>query len=108
MARAHVRKWGNSLGIITEDFVIPDTTIAEFAWVLLRDFSEEEANNWVEKLSPYSEQVTRDVLLESIRFRFARRKRDISFFDAVGYVFARKKPSVLRDWRQGIQRASRR
>ncbi len=75
---------------ITEDFMIPDTTLAEFYWVLLRDFDERTADEWIDKLAAYSQLVEKSVLLEAIRFRHLRKKQDISFFDSVGYVFARR------------------
>ncbi len=76
---------------ITEDFVIPDTTLAEFHWVLLRDFSEQLAKEWSEKLAPYSKPADRELLLAATRFRFRYRKKNLSFFDAVGYVFSQRR-----------------
>lgn len=75
---------------LTDDFIIPDTTLAEFYWVLLRDFDERTANEWIDKLSAYSRQAEKPVLLEAIRFRHLHKKQDVSFFDSVGYVFARR------------------
>lgn len=75
---------------IAEDFVLPDTTLAEFYWVLIRDFSEHIALEWIDKLKPYSKSPERDDLINAMNFRFQHRKNNISFFDAVGYVFAQK------------------
>jgi predicted nucleic acid-binding protein len=84
---------------IAEDFAIPDTTLAEFYGVLLRDFPAQTAEDWLERLAPYSRPVGRGLLLEAIRFRLAHRKQNLSFFDAVGYAFAQsqKIPFVTGD-----------
>lgn len=75
---------------VTEDFIIPDTTLAEFYWVLLRDTSEANAQTWISRIKPYSVVPGKELLLDATRFRFFHRKKDISFFDAVGYCFAKK------------------
>ena len=71
------------------DFVITGETLAEFYWVLMRDASQSVADHWYEKLLPYAVSVAPDLLVEAMRFRRKHKKRRISFFDAVGYVFAR-------------------
>jgi len=75
--------------LFEEDFVITDTTLAEFCWVLLRDYDEEEADAWTNKLAPYSKEAKKEILLEAMKYRFANRKENLSFFDCAGYVFAR-------------------
>ena len=77
------------------DFVITDITLAEFYGVLLRDINEETAEYWFGKLEHYSIQADKDILREAVKFRFEHRKENISFFDAVGYVFSLKKGYVF-------------
>lgn len=72
------------------EFVINDLTLAEFYGVLLREYGEGEAELWFKKLERYSLQVSRKVLIEAVKFRHEYKKQNISFFDAVGYVFAVK------------------
>lgn len=79
------------LSYLNTDFVITDLTLAEFFGVLLRDYSEEEANLWFDKLEKNSVSVNKEILKEAIKFRQKHKKTGISFFDAVGYVFALKK-----------------
>jgi len=76
---------------ITSNFVINDLTLAEFYSVLLREEGEKIADYWFKKLERYSLSVTKDILIEAIKFRYEHRKQDISFFDAVGYIFSLKK-----------------
>src|SRR2546426_10873476 len=73
---------------LTAEFVVSDLTLAEFYGVLLKDESPELAEEWFKKLEPYALSVSRELLREAVKFRFDNRRRDISFFDAVGYVFA--------------------
>jgi len=72
------------------DFVIPDITLAEFYYVVLRNEGEEKAEYWFEKLKPYSSQVDKYILKEAMKFRSEHKKSRISFFDSVGYIFAVK------------------
>ena len=72
---------------LDEDFILNDITLAEFYGVLFMEFWEEEANYWLRKLESYSVSVEREILIEASKFRQTK-KRNISFFDAVGYIFA--------------------
>jgi predicted nucleic acid-binding protein len=71
-------------------FVITDLTLAEFYGVLLRDYGEEDADLWFKKLEGYSAPTSREILIEAVKFRHKNKKSGISFFDAVGYIFALK------------------
>ena len=73
------------------DFVITDLTLAEFYGVLLRGKGENTAEYWYKKLEIYSFPLDRQLLVEAIKFRYSNKKLGLSFFDAVGYVFALKK-----------------
>ena len=75
-------------GLFNEDFVITDMTLAEFYWVLLRDYDSDLAENWLEKLLPYSQEVKKEILISAMKYRHENRKQDLSFFDCVGYLFA--------------------
>ncbi len=72
------------------EFVINDLTLAEFYGVLMREYGLEEAEKWLRKLERYSAMVKREILIEAIKFRYEHRKQDVSFFDAVGYIFSLK------------------
>ena len=75
---------------INSNFVITDLTLAEFYSVLLREEGEKVADYWFKKLERYSLSVTKEILIEAVKFRYEHRKQDISFFDAVGYMFSIK------------------
>lgn len=71
-------------------FVIADTTLAEFYSVLLREEGEAVADYWYKKLERYSLPVSKEILIEAVKFRQKHKKNNISFFDAVGYIFSIK------------------
>ena len=58
--------------------------------VLARDSTLEEAEKWLAFLQNYSLVVSRSSLLKAVLFKNAMRVQKISFFDAVGYTFARE------------------
>lgn len=77
-------------GYLNSYFVITDETLAEFYYVLLREKGEGVADYWYKKLERYSVVVSKEILIEVMKFKYEHRKQDISFFDAVGYVFSVK------------------
>lgn len=79
------------LDYLKSDFVITDLTLAELYSVMLREEGEELADLWFKKLEKYSLGVIKEILIEAVKFRYKHRKQNISFFDAVGYIFSLKK-----------------
>ena len=75
-------------GHLKKKFIITDITLAEFYSVLLREENEETANYWAKKFEAYSIPISRDMILEAVRFRRKHNNTNISFFDAVGYIFS--------------------
>lgn len=73
---------------VKQDFVITDLTLAEFYGVLLRKEGEEVAGYWYKNLESYSVSSEKDVFISAIKFRYQHSKARISFFDAVGYIYA--------------------
>mgnify|MGYP001579147574 CR=1 FL=1 len=75
---------------LNSNFAITDITLAEFYFVLLREDGENFADYWFKKLERYSLQVSKELLKEAIKFKYENRKQNISFFDAVDYIFSVK------------------
>jgi predicted nucleic acid-binding protein len=75
---------------LESDFVIPDTTIAEFYLVLLREEGEKVADYWFRKLEAYCIAISKEILIDAVKFRHKNKDKNISFFDAIGYIFAIK------------------
>lgn len=76
---------------LDSDFVIADLTLVEFYGVILKKYDEQTAEYWFKKLEQYAVSVEKSILKEAVKFRYEHKKSDISFFDAVGYVFSIKK-----------------
>lgn len=74
--------------LLNGDFVVTDTTIAEFYYVLLQRYDVSTADFWYKKFAPYCVTASKDILIEAMKFRHSNKKKDLSFFDCVGYVFA--------------------
>lgn len=72
------------------DYVLTDLTLAEFYLVLLREEGEAVADYWFKKMERYSLPVSKKILIEAVKFRHENKKQNISFFDAVGYIFSLK------------------
>ncbi len=81
--------------LMNEDIVIPNTTLAEFYWVLIKNKDNDEAKQWCERLLNFTVDVKKELLLKAQNFRYLHRKRDISFFDSVGYVFSVENNSLF-------------
>jgi len=73
-----------------EDFVITDITLAEFYGIILREYDEQTADYWFRKLGPYSKGVSKEILIEAVKYRQKNKKKNLSFFDCVGYIFSVK------------------
>lgn len=71
-----------------EIFIINDLTLAEFYGVLARDSSLSVAEQWLIKLKPCSFPVKLSSLLRASLFKNQLKHKHISFFDAIGYIYA--------------------
>lgn len=74
---------------IEEEFVLADVTLAEFYWVILKEFNEQTANYWFSRLRLYSVPCSVEVMSKGMLYR-KRMNRNLSFFDVVGYTYAQE------------------
>ena len=74
--------------LLSEDIIITDITIAEFYYVILRKYDIATADFWYRKFEHYCVVVPRAILLKAVKFRHDNKKKNLSFFDCVGYIFA--------------------
>jgi len=81
--------------LLEEDFVIPSTTLAEFSWVLLREKGEEVKKHWIDKLFGFSQNADVKTMIKAQEFRYSNKKKDLSFFDCVGYIFSLENNSIF-------------
>ena len=75
-------------GLLNQDFVITDLTIAEFYLFLYKEGNEDLARYWLKKLESFYRNVSRNVLIKSLKYRADNKKENLSIFDAVGYIYS--------------------
>ena len=80
----------NFIKYLNENCIINDLTLAEFYSVVLREYNEQTAEYWFQKLQKYAQPVPLQLLIKAIKFRAENKKHNFSFFDAVGYIFAKE------------------
>jgi hypothetical protein len=76
--------------VLNQEFVIPDSTLAEFYQTLYRKLGKQTADYWLSKLSSYSVTVALDIWIKSIVYRHEHKAENLSMFDCIGYVFAQE------------------
>ena len=79
------------INYLNEEFVIPDIIMAEFYGVILRGYNEKTAEYLYKKFKPYVANVSVDLLVKAVRYRYENKTQNLSFFDCVGYVYALEK-----------------
>lgn len=71
-----------------ENIVIPDLILVEFYDVIMRNYNEEIADLWFNKFLNYSVNIPIENLIKAVKFRRKYAKKNLSFFDAAGYIYA--------------------
>ena len=62
--------------------------LAEIYWVALRDYNLEKADKIYEEYSQCVVKIPGDILKEAIKFRKLNKKKDLSYTDCIGYIYA--------------------
>ena len=75
--------------IIRGEFVVPDSTLAEFYLMMCKKPNEKTAKYWLERFRPYSRPAGLDIWIEALRYRAAHKPAKLSIFDCVGYAYSR-------------------
>lgn len=76
--------------LASEEVVIPDIIMAEFYAGVYRAEGLSRADFWYGKFCSLCRNVSCELLLKAMRYRVDHRKENLSFFDCVGYIFARE------------------
>jgi uncharacterized protein len=75
---------------LTEEFVVTDWTMMEFYRTLLRKYDKQTADYWIKKLAVFCKSVELSILIEAAQFQHEHKKKRLSLFDCVGYMYAKK------------------
>ncbi len=74
--------------LLNKEFVITDLTLAEYYSVLYRDGKEDKAIYWHSRLASFCKPVSRNILINALKYRIDNKKGDLSIFDCIGYIYA--------------------
>jgi uncharacterized protein len=72
----------------TEEVIITIFNLVEIYWVALREYAEREADEIYEKYRESAEEINDETLKEAIKFRKKNKKKDLSYADCIGYIYA--------------------
>ncbi|MBD3247093.1 PIN domain-containing protein [Candidatus Pacearchaeota archaeon] len=73
---------------INEPIVITLFNLVEIYWVALREYGEKKANEIYEVYRPSIIDISDEVIKKAIKFREKHKKRDLSYADSIGYIYA--------------------
>ena|SRR3989344_7714040 len=76
------------LGFLNEKIIIPNLILIEFYGLMYRKYNLKTAEYWYNKLLQFKVDVSIEILKKAIIFKNDNNKSNISFFDAVGYIYA--------------------
>ena len=77
------------------EFVIPDTTLAEFSNIMLKSHNEKTGDYWFRTLQGMSQETGAELLYAALKFKWRLKHHKLSFFDAVAYVFSQQHGHTL-------------
>ena len=81
--------------LLSGDFQIVDLTISEFYGLLYLRNGKETANKWIIKLRQMCVSASLETLIKAREFKIQNPKKDLSFIDCVGYIYAKDKGYVF-------------
>ena len=81
--------------LLNEDMVITDLTFAEFYGQMFRKYDRKTADYWHRKLAFFCRPASREILLKAVIYRIEHSKEDLSFFDCIGYIYAKENKFIF-------------
>src|SRR3989338_2505907 len=76
--------------LLNENAFITELTLTEFFGVLYRKHGEKTALYWYKRLSHLTVCVDVQILFNAMKFKIDNHQKEFSFFDCVGYIYARE------------------
>lgn len=73
-----------------EEVILTIFNLAEVYWAALNDLGEDAANEIYDKYRVNVVSITDETLKEAIKFRYNHKKKDLSYVDCIGYIYALK------------------
>ncbi len=75
---------------IQEDTTFTIFNLAEIYWAALNALGEDKADEVYEKYKDSVVEIEDDTLKESMKFRKEHKKKNLSYTDCIGYVYAKR------------------
>lgn len=75
---------------INEPIIITIFNLSEIFWCFLNNLEEKEAEKLYEDYKKAIVDISDEVLKEAIKFRKEHKKKDLSYTDCIGYIYAKK------------------
>lgn len=75
--------------------IITIFNLVEFTYSALTDYGKEKAEELCKKFTECVHNIDEDTIIEAMEFRKQHKKRNLSYADCVGYVFAKKNKLVF-------------
>ncbi|MEK6952410.1 MAG: PIN domain-containing protein [Nanoarchaeota archaeon] len=76
---------------VSEEVVITIFNLAEIYWAALNELNEKEAEEIYNQYKLNVIDIDDDILKEAIKFRKINKKKDLSYTDCIGYIYALRK-----------------
>ena len=75
--------------------IIPNIVLAEFYGQLYRKYNKKTAEFWAKRLQSMAKEVSTHTMINAMEFKVDNVKKKLSFFDCVGYVYARENKHIF-------------
>ncbi len=75
---------------LEEPATITIFNLAEIYWICINKLGESEAEKIYKEYREAVDEISDEILKEAIKFRKKQKRRDLSYTDCIGYVYALK------------------
>jgi hypothetical protein len=73
---------------VKKKMVITLFNLAEIYWAVLKDFNEEKADATYNNIKEHVIKISDTILKKAIKFRLKSKRKDLSYADCIGYIYA--------------------
>ncbi len=85
-----IKQNANYSKFIEEPIIFTIFNLTEIYWAVLRDFNDKKADEIYSEIKPFVVDINDETLKDAIKFRHKNKKRDLSYADCIGYIYALK------------------
>ena len=85
----------NYAKFLGQEICITIFNLAEIYYSAINNLNEDKANEIYEKYSLFVAEISDEILKEAMKFRKENKKKNLSYTDCIGYVYAMKSNMVF-------------